>query len=392
MWDPWGTGKTVIRSAYAILTDQPVTNAMSPLNANPPFSNPLISTAAGLSMLNAKTLAGASGLAPNTINKEFKNPYVQSWNLNIERQIGTNLGLTVAYVGSKGTHLRVARNINQVFFTGTTLQRPFPLVNASSPITPGQALGNITEVDSAANSSYHSLWVTLNKRISHGLQFNTSYTFSRSIDNNSLNTQGVIVQNSLNIANSRGLSDFDVRHRFVFGGFYELPFRGNRLADGWQLGIISQAQSGNPLTVLTSVTGFTGVGTLRPNILGSVSPTRDPNQWFSTPTAFSVPCATPNPTTASQLSTCQFGNLGRNAITGPDFLNTDFSIVKNTKITERLRAQFRTEFFDFFNQANFGNPNLAVGNSRFGVISSTRTPTGDFGSSRQIQFVLKLQF
>ena len=387
VWDPFGNGRTVIRSAYAILADQPVTNSITGLNANPPFTQPLVSTSAGLSMLNAVSLAGASGLAPSTINKEFKNPYVQSWNLNIQRELTSTLGLTVAYVGSKGTHLRIARNINQIFFNGTTATRPFPSLSSSSAIDPGRSLGNITEVDSGANSSYNALWITLNKRTSKGLQFNTSYTFSKSIDDNSLNSQGVIVQNSLDIANSRGLSDFDVRHRFVFSGFYELPFKGNRWIEGWQTGIISQAQTGNPLTVFTSITGFTGNGTLRPDITGPVSATGNPNQWFSNPAAFVVPCTTP-----STPSTCHFGDLGRNAITGPGFLNTDFSVTKNTRVTERINTQFRVEFFDFFNQANFGNPNTTVGNSRFGVISGTRFPSGDFGSSRQIQFALKLQF
>ena len=387
VWDPFRNGKTVIRSGYAILTDQPVLNTVSPLNANPPFTQPLVSTTAGLSMMNAETIAGASGLAPSTINSDFKNPYVQSWNLNVQHELSSTMGLTVAYVGSKGTHLRVARNLNQIFFTGTTSHRPFPTVDAGSGVAPGRTLGNITEVDSGSNSSYNALWVTFNKRISNGLQFNTSYTYSKSIDNNSLNSQGVIVQNSLDVANSRGLSDFDVRHRFVFSGFYELPFKGNRLVSGWQLGIISQAQTGNPLNVLTAITGFTGNATLRPDVTASVSSSGNPNQWFSDPTAFVVPC-----TTSSSPSTCHFGDLGRNAITGPGFLNTDFSITKNTKITERINTQFRTEFFDVFNQANFGNPNLTVGNSSFGRISSTRFPSGDFGSSRQIQFALKLQF
>jgi len=77
---------------------------------------------------------------------------------------------------------------------------------------------------------------------------------------------------------------------------------------------------------------------------------------------------------------------------GPGFLNTDFSVVKNTKLSERVNLQFRAEMFDIFNHPNFGNPNLTVGNSSFGRITSTRFPTGDFGSSRQIQFALKLQF
>jgi hypothetical protein len=93
-------------------------------------------------------------------------------------------------------------------------------------------------------------------------------------------------------------------------------------------------------------------------------------------------------------TTCHFGDLGRNALVGPGFSNTDFSVVKDTKLTERFNLQFRAEMFDVFNQANFGNPNLTFvpGSANFGVIRSTRFPTGDFGSSRQIQFALKLQF
>lgn len=389
VWDPFKNGKTIVRTGYAILTDQPVTNAFTGLNSNPPFTQPLSSTQAGLSLLNAATLAGASGLAPSAVNPNFDNPYVQSWNLNVEQEITPTMGFMAGYVGSKGTHLRIGRNINQIFFTsspGGAANRPFPIV-ASGTIRPGAALGNILETDSGANSIYNALWLTFNKRISHGVQLNASYTFSKSIDENSLNSQGVIVQDNNNIRGSRGLSDFDVRHRFVASGFYQLPFTGNRLVSGWQLGLITQAQSGNPLNVITAITGFTGNRTLRPDITGPVSITGNPNQWFSAPANFVVPC-----TNSKDPSTCHFGDLGRNALRGPDFVNTDFSIVKNTKVTERLNVQFRAEFFDVFNHANFGNPNLSVGNSRFGLISSTRFPTGDFGSSRQIQFALKLQF
>jgi hypothetical protein len=232
--------------------------------------------------------------------------------------------------------------------------------------------------------------VTLNKHLAHGLQFLASYTYSKSIDNNSLNSQGAVLQNSLDVDNNRGLSDFDVRHRFVISGFYELPFHKNRLVEGWQLGLINQMQTGNPLNVLTSIAGFTGttgLGALRPDIVGSVSTTGRPAQWFSNIANFQVPC-----TTASDPTTCHFGDLGRNSMVGPGFMNTDFSVVKNTKLTERMNLQFRAEVFDLFHHANFGNPNLTAGNSSFGRITATRFPTGDFGSSRQIQFALKLQF
>jgi hypothetical protein len=402
VWNPWGDQKTVVRAAYAILTDQPVSNAVTGLTTNPPFNTPVVFNGA-LTFQNALTVAlagNAAGLAPSTINREFTNPYVQSYNLNIQRELTPTLGLMVGYFGSKGTHLRIARNLNQPSqLPNGTLVRPFPTVSATSPIRPGAALGNITEVDSSANSNYNGLWVTLNKRMSRGLQFSASYTWSKSIDYNSLNSQGVIVQDSNNIRNDRGLSDFDVRHRFVLSGLYSLPFRGHRLIEGWQISSILQAQSGNPLTVIVPVSSFTGNFTLRPDLVGTVHILGDPARWFTNtvcnPTLGPCPAgsvfALPEQLSGSALL-FHFGNLGRNTITGPDFVNMDFSLLKDTRINERWTAQFRADIFDLFNHPNFGNPGLQAGTSTFGQIFSTRFPTGDFGSSRQIQLALKLIF
>lgn len=410
VWDPFSNQKTIVRAGYAILTDEPVTGIITGLNSNPPFSAPLTSTTA--TMINAASVAGASGLAPATIDPNFDNPYVQSYNLNIEEQLTPSTGLTVGYMGSKGTHLRIARNLNQLELVGGSLVRPFPTLSATSPIKPGVNLGNINEVTSGANSNYNALVVELNRRLTHGLQLISSYTYSKSIDDNSLNSQGTILQNSLDIANGRGLSDFDVRHRFVLSGFYELPFHGNRLTSGWEVGTIIQAQTGNPLNVTTGISNFTGTtaltagGGLRPDLLGPVGTTGNPAQWFTNPvvcaestqTGITQPLcsATPNAAFALPVGTTpagdHFGNLGRNALTGPGFVNTDLSLVKNTKLTERLNLQFRTEAFDVFNHPNFGNPNLNAQSSSFGRITGTRFPTGDFGSARQLQISLKLQF
>jgi hypothetical protein len=412
VWDPFKNQKTIVRAGYAILTDEPVTGIVTGLNSNPPFSTPLTSAAAGLHLTNAAALAGASGLAPIVIDPNFDNPYVQSYNFNIEEQLTPSTGLTVGYIGSKGTHLRIARNINQLELVGGALVRPFPTLSAASPIRPSANLGNITEVTSGANSDYNALVVELNRRLSHGLQLISSYTYSKSIDDNSLNSQGTVLQNSLDVANGRGLSDFDARHRFVLSGFYELPFHGNRLVSGWEVGTIVQAQSGNPLNVTTGISNFTGTtaltagGGLRPDLLARVGTTGDPAQWFTnnvvcTPfaqTGITQPLcsATPNAAFALPLGATpaadHFGGLGRNAFTGPRFVNTDLSLVKNTKLTERLNLQFRTEAFDIFNHPNFGNPNLNPQSSSFGRITSTRFPTGDFGSARQLQISLKLQF
>jgi hypothetical protein len=247
-------------------------------------------------------------------------------------------------------------------------------------------------VNSNGNSNYNALWVTLNKHFSHGLQFLSSYTYSKSLDYNSLSTgESYIIQNAYNPRGDYGPSEFDVRHRFVLSGFYQLPFKANRLVAGWEVGTVVQAQTGNPLNPTMSINPGVSL-TVRPNVTGSIKTTGDPADWFGPSTLFasefSSPCA------VGTTGTCHPGNLSRNAVTGPSFVNTDFSVIKNTKVTERMNVQFRGELFDFFNHPNFGNPGLTFTptSTTFGVINNTRFPTGDFGSARQIQFSLKVQF
>jgi hypothetical protein len=171
-------------------------------------------------------------------------------------------------------------------------------------------------------------------------------------------------------------------------GFYQLPFKANRLVAGWEVGTVIQAQSGNPLNPTLAINPGVSL-TVRPDVTGPIRVTGDPAGWFADKTVFVSPCVT-NP--APALPTCHPGNLSRNAVTGPNFVNTDFSVIKNTKLTERFNLQFRGEMFDIFNHPNFGNPVLTTTSGTFGQISGTRFPTGDFGSARQIQFSLKLKF
>lgn len=378
-WDPFKDGKTSVRAAYAILTDQPVTNVVTPLSANPPLAQPRTITTTLPNLItfqNADVVARAAGLAPSTVDHGFDNPYVQSWNVNVQRQIGHDLAVTIGYFGNKGTHLRISRNINQPINGGL---RPFRTVSSASPIAPNTTLNNIIQIESTANSSYNALWLTATKRLSRGVQFNASYTFSKSIDYNSLNSQGVVVQNSYNLRDSRGLSDYDARHRFVISGLYELPFKGNRLVESWQLSTIVQAQSGNPVNIVINNTAFTGTNnTVRPDVSGPIAILGSPNRWFDT-LPFIVPVG-------------RFGDLGRNVVIGPGFNNTDFSVIKRTKLTESQLIEFRWEVFDVFNHANFGQPGRVVGTGSFGQILNTRFATGDSGSSRQMQFALKYKF
>ncbi len=421
-WDPFGDGKTSVRAAYAILYEQPITGLVSPTASNPPFATPVALPASIPTTTFGRALSDvqASGtLSPTSIDHFFENAYVQSWNLNIQREVGQGFGVTVGYYGSKGTNLQITRNINQLH-NGV---RPFPRLSASSPILPNTTLSNITQRESGGNSSYNALWVTANKRLARGLQFNASYTFSKSIDYNSLTNQNInvrVVQDSFNLRADRGLSDFDARHRFVINAIYELPFKGNRLVEGWQLSAIVSSQSGNPVNIISgnpaaigaipgvNINSLTGLPSLRPDVIGPIRVVGRVDQWFTNTvcdprdpngcpagSVFALPVALVNGS-----NVLHFGNLGRNVVTGPGFNNTDFSVLKNTRITESLKIQFRAEIFDLLNHANFGQPVVrgqanAVAlprSSVFGAIQSTRFPTGDSGSSRQVQFALKLIF
>jgi len=196
------------------------------------------------------------------------------------------------------------------------------------------------------------------------------------LDYNSFSTGGIVGQDSYNLRGDRGLSDFDARHRFVFNGIYDLPLHGNRFLEGWQFAAIVQLQSGSPVNIVTSNSIVNGIAnTLRPDVTGPIAITGSVERWFDTSVFTAVP---------------RFGNLGRNVVIGPGFNNTDFSVIKNTRIGEKLRMQFRAEFFDLFNHANFGAPGTVVGTPAFGQITSTRFPTGESGSSRQIQFAVKI--
>jgi hypothetical protein len=350
---------------------------------------------------NAFTVAHGS-VAPISMPHDFRNPYAQEWNFNIQEQLPSNFGLMVGYFGTKGTNLDLPVNINQ-FINGV---RPYPALATTSPIDPGLPLANIISYESAANSDYNALWITVTKRFSKGLQLNSSYTFSKSIDDasrtNLASTGGP--QNSYDIRGDRGLSDFDARHRWVFSGIYDLPYGGsNRLAQGWRISTIVQLQSGNPLNFHTSNTSFTGLGTLRPSVTGPVdvafTPSTDGNAtretYIQNPSVFY--CGTAGNQSCTGAAGAVFGNLGRNVIIGPGFANVDLALVKDTKITERITWEIRAEAFDLLNHANFSqtgaNPAFdTLGGATFALLTATRNPPGDSGSSRQLQLAMKLIF
>jgi hypothetical protein len=419
IWNPTGDSKTVVRGAYAIMVNQSNTGYFAGEAGNPPIVNPLSSQANGtaasnIRMDNAINSAGsAATIAPSFTDPNFLPGRMQTWNINVEREIG-GMGVMAGYFGSHGDRQRIPINFNQFVAPGGTT-RPYTRLSAASPILPGAALGNITEQTSLGSSDYKGLWITANHRLSHGLQLQGSYTLSKSTDTNSYDGT-LTAQNSFDLADSVAASDFDVRHRMSVNATWELPFHGNRLKDGWQLVVVEQAQTGNPLNIVTNITTITGTATVRPDLIGALPtinphPNNDVNgfpvsyQWFDgqtnvcdprivAPAAGSCNSSSVFALPYNAAGVAHFGNLGRNPIYGPGFGNTDFSLIKNLKLQGSARAQFRVEVFNLFNQANLGQPGRTAAplSTSFGVISNTRFPTGDSGSARQVQFAAKFLF
>jgi hypothetical protein len=414
IWNPKGNGKTVVRGAYAVMVNQSNTGYFVGETGNPPIVTPLSAQANGtatsnIKLNNAINSAGAgSSIAPSFTDPNFLPGRMQTWNVNVEREVG-GTGVMVGYFGSHGDRQRIPINLNQFTVPGGTT-RPFAKLSAASPILPGTALGNIIESTSLGWSDYKGLWITANHRLSHGLQLSGSYTLSKSTDTNSYDGT-LTAQDNTNLADSVGPSDFDVRHRVSVNMSYDLPFHRNRLVDGWQVVVVEQAQTGNPLNIVTNISTITGTATVRPDLIGplpAIDPhaNNDPNgfpvsyQWFNGANVCDPRVA--GSCTASSVfalpynaaGVAHFGNLGRNVLYGPGFGNTDFSLVKNVTLQGSARVQLRVEVFNLFNQANFGQPGrtATVGSTSFGVISNTRFPTGDSGSARQVQFAAKFLF
>jgi len=394
----WSIGDdqvTVLRGGYGIYYDQsPLAPAEALYFNSPFFDNNIFFPLPGLPlMVNDPWPAFFPFALPDSalaIQRDLRTGYMQHWNFNVEHQLGSRSVLEVAYVGSKGTKLLTARDINQP--QPSVLPPGLPFVPR-----PDFRFDDIDLLESRGNSNYHALQARFQQRLSHGLTALASYTWSKSIDDasNFFSSAGDpnFPQNSYNVAAERGRSNFDVRHRLSLSYSYALPFGQGRqyLADdgwvstllsGWETYGIVTLQSGRPFTVaLLSEIDNSGTGRSilgfgandRPNVVGNPDLSNPTTlQWFNT-AAFAFPA----PGT--------FGNAGRNILDGPGFQNVNVSLMKNTKLTERVNLQFRAEAFNLFNHPNFNLPDNFLGSPTFGRISSARDP-------RHIQFGLKLLF
>ncbi|HEU5400014.1 MAG TPA: TonB-dependent receptor [Terriglobales bacterium] len=422
-WDPTGSSKWLVTSAYGIFYEPYYTGQggplQAPLSAPPYLQTPQVSLPNFADPFNGNPPSNNSFSTPLTnltLSPNLTLPYSQDWDLNLQRSLGANLLLEAGYVGTKGTHLpRFIEGNPAVFVPGTVNGQPISTgSNADqrrlySGCTlndpPGSCIySSMGLIAGIANSSYNALETSLQKRFSHGLSFLGSYTWSKSIDDaSSFNMTGSaakpvagendLAQNPYNLDAERGLSLFDARHRFVFSYEWALPFWTDakdwyqHALGGWHLNGIATLMSGTPFTVFDSTDvaaqgsapEITGFSSQRPNLVGD--PNTGPHtvdNWFNA-AAFQKldPVANAG----------QFGTAGRNIVVGPGYANWDFGATKNIRVAEGKQLQLRAELFNVLNHTNFRLPDSDISSppTVFNHVLAAREP-------RLVQFALKFAF
>ncbi len=442
-WSPLGS-KTVLRAGFGMYND--LQDALGyRADQNAPF-NPTYSISAlpvsGLPINPAAAVPSNAKLVPGGVQPDMQTPALISWSLRIDRELSPNTSLTVGYVGSHGYHELIGVDANEPVPTicpaspcpavyptvdpgatpPVTIAMGFPATSplAGAPVPAGSyyipsgtpksnpTLANTWTWFSEGTSSYHALQVDLRRRFSRGFSVRGVYTFSKTLDDgDSLNqtTAGNapgLASNPFDLRADKGLATFDVRNLAVINVLYALPFgqgqsfasslgdAGNKFVSGWSVSSIITAQSGFPFTPQLSYNPSNNGDTrnpvrpfLNPSFTGPVILGK-PSQWFN-PNAFIAP-----PSTGGF-----YGNLGRDTFIGPGLATWDFSVLKDTKLRERLELQFRAEIFNLLNRANFNTPNLIVftpptATNPTGLSGTAGAITSTSTTSRQVQFGLKL--
>jgi outer membrane receptor protein involved in Fe transport len=335
---------------------------------------------------------------PNSIffiPRNFSTPYMQTWSLNLQQQVGNSIGFEAGYVGTKGTHLVRLLDANQP--------------DTETGLRPNPNFRFMDEFASISNSIYHALQLAARVRAWHGVSGFAGYVFSKSLDDASDGIDfnfatAALPQNSNNLKAEHGPSTFDNRHRFTTALNYQVPAWGalpQKLAAGWQLNTIVTAQSGRPIPIVNSLDNSTVPANQQFPFFDTASnfhqrPNVVPGQPFVLPN-WNAMTGYLNPQAFVQPANGTFGNLGRNAIYGPGFWNADFSVTKNTNLTERLLLQLRFEFFNIFNHPQFSLPGNSFGSASFGQVTQTPdnaqgNPGLGGGGPRVLQFAARFQF
>jgi hypothetical protein len=409
-WDVFGNGKTALHAGYGTYYDT-IDDLIYAIAQ--PSSFQLASATLPLVLTPESSVGIATPRVRGIFPSDAKTPTVQEWSFSIQQQLTPSTALSVGYVGSRGYHILGTGEVNPTKSVicpnpacptgGAALPdgtKYYPSGAQSARLNP--ALGGSSGVfESYVISTYNSLQIDLRQRLFHGLTLRGNYSFSKSLDNSSVNLGGIFSNCPSGLLDPQdpmrdyGPSCYDVAQKFAFNGSYDLPFgRGkalgggatgvaNQLLSGWKLNGIITVQTGMPFTPTlgfgNSRNGGTG-GSERPSVNPDFTGPiilNDPNGWFN-PNAFIVPPAG------------TYGNLGRNTLRGPGLSNVDMSLFKTTRISERVGAEFRVEVFNLFNHANFSEPNNVVFQSSGAVSGSVGRISDLLTPQRLIQLGLKL--
>jgi hypothetical protein len=432
-WDPFHNGKTSVRGGFGMFDVLPlpyelliISSASAPVGQNLNFGGlhpgDFPTTAYNNAIANCSPTVSLVCYRTAYIDPHPKRSYVMQWNLNVQREIAPNTSVTIAYVGSRGVHLPYRTDDADIVLPTQTS------AGYLWPSTPGiQVNPNVGRIDRLAfdaDSYYDGLQIGVEKKMSHGLQVQGSFTWGKSLDTGSSTIAGDQFSNSpssLPVFFASGLrkgqSDFNLARNLVISGTWEIPGLKSKTGftgwatNGWQIGGVLAASSGAPFTVLiggdplgmNSTDPFAYPARFKGPGCGSAVNPGNPNNYIRLQ-CFGLPQVTPAIAAqcfaySTDANSCSnlLGNSGRNGLTGPGLINVDFSLFKNTKlakISETASLQFRAEMFNIFNHANFAPPldnntlfnqdGTPVGSA--GVIDATQT------TSRQIQFGLKLIF
>jgi hypothetical protein len=395
-WDPFGNGRLGIRAGYGLFHEDQRTDPWIYPAVNQPFviqktvfdpysfSDPYFGQQDPFPYIYTPQTARFSfPMGLTTVSAPVVHePYVHHLSFSVEKALPANTVLKIGYSGKLAHNLLRMNEINPaVYIPG---QSTIANTDQRRMILPG-IYSNFRQISGSSDSAYHALELSVNKRLSHGFTIMGAHTFSKFLDYYSATNLGQFPQNPFNMRADRSLSDENRSQVFSMSFYYEIPawkaqkgFRG-KVFDGWTLSGLTNIQSGAPVNILSGVdNSLTAVGWDRPNLVGntdrSYANENDMIQEYFNTAAF-----------AANLPG-QYGNLGRNAVIGPSQSTTDLSLVKSFLISERLgRVQFRSEFFNAWNQVNFGQPVAALNNRNFGKVQSA-------GDPRILQFALRYQF
>ena len=453
-WDPWGNGKTSVRGGYGIFFEHANGNEANTesLEGSPPLvQNP------SQNFIIGYTNIGPGGgpalqfpIGPTAIGTQAVWPYVQQWNVSVQREVAPSTVVTVAYVGSKGTHLSQQNDINQItpvpasqnpfspgqpiFPTCNSAGGPFSggdsvngntltpkaainlnvacnLLPTVNPYRPFYGLDAITQLQFGANSSYNALQVTLRRTVGR-LTVDAAYSYSHSLDDASDRYDASFV-NAYDIRSQHASSNFDQRHLFNIGYVYEIPWITREgllhsVFGNWQLSGITTVQSGIPFTVTNGAFGFGDNAGVANGVTGGAGAQSypdvvgNPRAAFAQPNIVGLGPMLYNPGAFVAPQGLTFGNAGRNSMNSPGRWNFDMGLFKNIPVHEKISFQFRAEAFNIFNNVQWsginssiscygGNPPYSAGDPGCVSTNSFLHPSGAH-RARTLQLGLKFLF